>query len=255
MTPTFRTEPPDIDHVLCRELSATADLGTLLTQPVQQGADRNSVPPRQRHRPHARCVVRQNRRLLTRQSLPRPTPSAQPRHLPRLRSRLQSRSLLRRARRRTGVAKVGIPSQRLRGDREPLGTIVLRGSLVPRPAEGLTVWAVHHIASRKDLDPLGVLAAEAAVAAVLVEPRVPGVQGGTGVALPAELAQSARERVTGARFALAGGLRPETLAGAIALVRPDIVDVSSGVESAPGIKDADLLARFLEVARDGGARA
>lgn len=114
MTPTFRTEPPDIDHVLCRELSATADLGTLLTQPVQQGADRNSVPPRQRHRPHARCVVRQNRRLLTRQSLPRPTPSAQPRHLPRLRSRLQSRSLLRRARRRTGVAKVGIPSQRLR---------------------------------------------------------------------------------------------------------------------------------------------
>ena len=51
------------------------------------------------------------------------------------------------------------------------------------------------------------------------------------------------------------GLRPETLAGAIALVRPDIVDVSSGVESAPGIKDADLLARFLEVARDGGARA
>ena len=122
-------------------------------------------------------------------------------------------------------------------------------------AEGRTVWAVHHIASREDLDPLGELAGEAAVAAVLVEPRVPGVQGGTGVALPAELAQAARERVTGARFALAGGLRPETLAGAIALVRPDIVDVSSGVESAPGIKDADLLARFLEVARDGGARA
>jgi hypothetical protein len=86
----------------------------LLTQTVQQRADRNSVPPRQRHRPHTRCVVRQNRHLLTRQSLPRPTPSAQPRHLPRLRSRLQSRSLLRRSRHRTGVAKVGIPFQRLR---------------------------------------------------------------------------------------------------------------------------------------------
>ncbi len=122
-------------------------------------------------------------------------------------------------------------------------------------AEGMTVWAVHHIAGRQDLDGLAALAAEAAVEVVLVEPRVPGLEGGTGVPLAADLAAEARERVEGARFALAGGLRPETLAGAIALVRPHIVDVSSGVESAPGIKDADLLARFLEVARDGGARA
>jgi phosphoribosylanthranilate isomerase len=45
---------------------------------------------------------------------------------------------------------------------------------------------------------------------------------------------------------LAGGLTPESVATAVALVRPDVVDVSSGVEHLPGIKDPDKIARFLE---------
>jgi phosphoribosylanthranilate isomerase len=47
-------------------------------------------------------------------------------------------------------------------------------------------------------------------------------------------------------MALAGGLTPETVARAVALVRPDVVDVSSGVEFLPGIKDHEKIARFLE---------
>ncbi len=114
--------------------------------------------------------------------------------------------------------------------------------------ERLPVWAVQHIAGPDDVEQLAEQAEGADV--IMIEPRVPGAVGGTGVALDLTLAQLARARVGRQRLALAGGLRPDTLARAIALVCPDIVDVSSGVESAPGLKDADRLARFLEVARD-----
>ena len=114
--------------------------------------------------------------------------------------------------------------------------------------EKLPVWVVRHIASPDDIELLPEQADGAAV--LMVEPQVPGAVGGTGVALDLSLAQAARARVGRTRLALAGGLRPDTLARAIALVSPDIVDVSSGVEAAPGLKDADRLARFLEVARD-----
>ena len=50
-------------------------------------------------------------------------------------------------------------------------------------------------------------------------------------------------------WALAGGLNPDNLAGAVAATQADIYDVSSGVERAPGIKDPDKVAAFLAVAR------
>jgi phosphoribosylanthranilate isomerase len=141
--------------------------------------------------------------------------------------------------------RAGLAGAQLHGEYEP----AVRERLA---REELLVWSVRRVGEERDLERLDEAAAGAA--AVLVEPFVAGAHGGTGTALPLDLAALARVRRGATRMALAGGLRPETLERAIALVRPDIVDVSSGVESAPGIKDADLLARFLEVARDARPR-
>jgi len=52
------------------------------------------------------------------------------------------------------------------------------------------------------------------------------------------------------RLVLAGGLRPETVSQAIQLTQPWGVDVSSGVESAPGVKDVVLIRQFVTAARN-----
>jgi len=111
-------------------------------------------------------------------------------------------------------------------------------------AEGLRVWRVVRLAGPEDF---GILRESMADAdAVLVEPQVAHATGGTGVALDLTVACEARARLAGGAMVLAGGLTPGTVAAAVALVRPDIVDVSSGVERLPGIKDPDKIARFLE---------
>lgn len=73
--------------------------------------------------------------------------------------------------------------------------------------------------------------------------------GGTGVPLPwNELAVDlARDRGS-AEVILAGGLNPRNVGAAIRILAPDVVDVSSGVESSPGIKDPWLMREFFEAA-------
>jgi phosphoribosylanthranilate isomerase len=73
-----------------------------------------------------------------------------------------------------------------------------------------------------------------------------GVPGGTGESFDWELVAARRSQVP---MILAGGLRPENVGEAIAAARPFAVDVASGVESAPGIKDHALMARFTDRAR------
>lgn len=80
----------------------------------------------------------------------------------------------------------------------------------------------------------------------LLDAYRPGVAGGTGESFDWELAAARRSVVP---LILAGGLRPDNVAGAASLVRPFAVDVASGVEAAPGIKDHDLMAAFADAAR------
>ncbi len=109
---------------------------------------------------------------------------------------------------------------------------------------GLLVWRVARLGAFSDLDRLEATAE--AADAVLIEPFVAHADGGAGVALRLELAIAARERLRGVRMVLAGGLRPETVRRTVALVAPDAVDVSSGVEIRPGVKHAARIARFME---------
>ncbi len=119
-----------------------------------------------------------------------------------------------------------------------------RGDAVRLRESGLIVWRVVRLATSADLDRLAEHADDAD--AVLVEPRVSHADGGSGVALDLGWAAEARERLAGTPMVLAGGLTPETVGAAVALVRPEVADVSSGVESLPGIKDHQKIARFLE---------
>ena len=112
-------------------------------------------------------------------------------------------------------------------------------------AEGLEVWRVVPIGPGMDLPALLASAARDA-AAILLEAHVARGSGGKGIRLALELARAARLAAPDARVVLAGGLTAETVSEAIGVVGPDAVDVSSGIESSPGHKDRDRLARFLE---------
>ena len=86
--------------------------------------------------------------------------------------------------------------------------------------------------------------------ALLLDSHAAGQRGGTGVSFD----WAALPKFDGPPLVLAGGLNPSNVATAIRIVRPYGVDVSSGVESAPGIKDAGKMADFVrEVNRAASA--
>ena len=104
----------------------------------------------------------------------------------------------------------------------------------------------------KAVSPADATAAEAAVEtfgaadALLVDAGAPGAPGGTGRRADWPLA---RELAGRGPVILAGGLTPDSVADAIRAVAPAGVDVASGVESAPGIKDPAAVAAFVRAAR------
>jgi phosphoribosylanthranilate isomerase len=95
---------------------------------------------------------------------------------------------------------------------------------------------------------------EPAVWAVLVDTAKAGVSGGLGVAFDWThvgrlVRESWPENGEYPRVILAGGLRPETVAGAIADFAPWGVDVASGTEASPGRKDPARVRAFIEAAK------
>lgn len=87
-------------------------------------------------------------------------------------------------------------------------------------------------------------------AALLLDACVPGEFGGTGASFDWTLVP----RDLASRIVLSGGLEPGNVGEAIRLVRPWAVDVSSGVESSRGVKDAARILEFVRSVRDADAR-
>lgn len=89
--------------------------------------------------------------------------------------------------------------------------------------------------------------------AVLLDARVSDQLGGTGVTLEWDALARSVDALRGSTpVVLAGGLRAANVARAIRAINPDIVDVSSGVELSPGIKDHDKMRAFVEMVRGSG---
>jgi phosphoribosylanthranilate isomerase len=142
---------------------------------------------------------------------------------------------------------VGLDVIQLHGDPDEAAVEELRRTF------GGAVWAAVRVAGTSM--PAGAAALFRAADAVVVDAYSATSLGGTGLALPwAELADGIAAARGSGRLVLAGGLRAETVSGAVAALRPDVVDVSSGVESAPGIKDHGKLRSFRDAVRGGGDR-
>ncbi|WP_020186716.1 phosphoribosylanthranilate isomerase [Methylopila sp. 73B] len=115
---------------------------------------------------------------------------------------------------------------------------------------GREVWKAIPVATADDLT---VAAAYSGVVdRVLFDAKPPkgaDLPGGNGVAFDWDLLAALDPSL---RFVLSGGLTPENVAEAVARTRAPAVDVSSGVESAPGVKDQDRIRAFVRAVRSGG---
>lgn len=88
----------------------------------------------------------------------------------------------------------------------------------------------------------------ASAAALLLDAHGPAEAGGQGRTFDWSTVRAQRP------YVLAGGLTPENVGAAVTALRPYAVDVSTGIESAPGVKDEDRMRRFMEAVRRADGR-
>lgn len=141
---------------------------------------------------------------------------------------------------------IGLHVLQLHGEEPPELAASLRDA-------GFTVWKALRPRSGAEF------AAEAAryagsADAILLDGFSADARGGTGARFPWEEVAAHRDALpAGIRLIAAGGLNPSNVAEAARILRPDVVDVSSGVESAPGVKDHDAVRAFIAAARGESA--
>ncbi len=126
--------------------------------------------------------------------------------------------------------------------------VQLHGDETPSDCIGLPVQVIKAHRVRPGFDPA--VLGQYPVDAHLLDAYVDGLHGGTGQVFDWSIAGTAART---ARVILSGGLTPGNIASAIAQACPMAVDVSSGVELAPGIKDHAKVRQFVQNAREAFA--
>jgi phosphoribosylanthranilate isomerase len=125
-----------------------------------------------------------------------------------------------------------------------LAALQFHGDEDPAYCRGWPWRTIKALRARPGVD-LRALADEYAADYLLIDSFVPGQPGGTGAALD----PGAASGLPAGRLFVAGGLRPETVAGVVRVLRPFAVDVASGVETEPGRKDHGKIADFIRRAK------
>lgn len=126
----------------------------------------------------------------------------------------------------------------LHGDESPEYLITLRALLNPN----VGIWKAFRVSEKADLECVGDFACDA----VLVDAKCAAARGGSGTSFDWGILSGLKRTRP---FVLAGGLTPSNVLAAIGQVEPDWVDTASGVESAPGVKQAGLIQDFMRAAR------
>ncbi|MFZ0790100.1 MAG: phosphoribosylanthranilate isomerase [Chromatiaceae bacterium] len=144
---------------------------------------------------------------------------------------------------------VDAPAERIRAilERVPLELLQFHGEESADFCASFARRWIKAVRMRPGLEPGEEATAYPGAAGLLLDAFDPVRAGGTGQSfdwgrIPPELTH---------RIVLAGGLTPDNVAEAIRRVRPFGVDVSGGVESAPGVKDREKISAFLRGVRDG----
>jgi phosphoribosylanthranilate isomerase len=139
---------------------------------------------------------------------------------------------------RSVAEAAGVDVLQLHGDEPPELAARMR-------AAGWEVWKAVRARHADDFSAAAARYA-GAVDALLVDGYSPGAHGGVGASFPWEaVAARLGELPAETRLIAAGGLRPDNVAEAVRILRPHAVDVSSGVESAPGRKDPQAVRDFV----------
>ena len=138
--------------------------------------------------------------------------------------------------------RVGLRVVQLHGDEPAEDLLALRHLTVVRAYRLGDLGAVRRMTAHLDR----AAALGRSPDAVLIDGYTPGLAGGTGKTIDADILSHLPHFP---RLILAGGLTPENVAARVARVRPWMVDVASGVESSPGRKDLGRVAAFIEAAR------
>jgi phosphoribosylanthranilate isomerase len=143
---------------------------------------------------------------------------------------------------RRGAEAARLDVLQLHGDEPPELAAAMRDA-------GFTVWKALRPRTGDELA-AGLVLYSGAVDAILLDGWSADARGGTGTAFPwREVAERLSEMPAETMLVAAGGLRPDNVAEAASILRPQVVDVSSGVERAPGVKDHDAVRAFVAAVR------